>query len=113
MKHVTTKITLDELRSMAENSFGDMVKAVIDVENKTMIVDAELHADQENSMIEKGSEQKNLWGINIHPFDPVDKMIEFDSMINLRPWMNNRTRGVDSKEIQERIKKIFLEMLTL
>jgi hypothetical protein len=64
-------------------------------------------------MIEKGSEQNNLWGINIHPFAPIDEMIEFDSMINLRPWMDNRTRSVDSKEIQEIIKRIFQELVTL
>lgn len=78
-----------------------------------MNVDAELHADQEKAMLEKGSEQKNLWGINIHPFVPVDEMIEFDSMINLRPWMDNRTRSVDSKEIRDIFKIIFESLVVL
>ncbi len=33
-------------------------------------------------------------------------MIEFDSMINLRPWANNRTRGVEDPSIQNTISNI-------
>ena len=32
---------------MAESKFGDMVKAVVDVENGIMAVDGELHADRD------------------------------------------------------------------
>jgi hypothetical protein len=98
------KITLKELEQMSENFFGDLVKAVVDVEKEIMVVDAELHADQEKFLLEKGSEQKNLWGINIYPKEK--DLIEFDSMINLRPWLGNRSRGVDNVEIREKIKKI-------
>jgi hypothetical protein len=40
-------ISLEEIRRMAATRFGDLVKAVIDVERRMMIVDAELHADEE------------------------------------------------------------------
>ena len=88
MKHITTKITLDELKSMAENSFGDMVKAVVDVENKTMIVDAELHADQEKSMIEKGLKQatKFSWDETerktCHVFEELVKLVRVGAKID-------------------------------
>jgi hypothetical protein len=111
MEHITNEIKLDQLKVMAEKSFGEIVKAVVDIDNETMIVDAELHADQEKAFIEFGSEQKNLWGINIRPFEPQDNWIEFDSMINIRPWMGNRTRGVDNPDIQKKIIAIVLKLI--
>lgn len=91
---------------MAGKLFGNLVKAVVDVEKEIMAVDAELHADEEQVLLEKGSEQKNLWGINIYPELKDENWIEFDSMINLRPSQENRSRGVDNEEIRKRIIKI-------
>jgi len=99
------KILKGELKLMSENSFGDLVKAVVDIENEIMAVDAELHADQEKVLIENGSKQENLWGINLYPDDTED-FIEFDSMINLRPSWGNLSRGVDDENIQDKIIKI-------
>jgi hypothetical protein len=113
MEHITKEIKLDRLKAMAEKSFGEIVKAVVDIDKEIMIVDAELHADQEKAFLELGSEQENLWGINIKPFESPDKWIEFDSMINLRPWMGNRTRGVDNLDIQKKIVAIVLKLIVI
>jgi hypothetical protein len=106
MKIVTEKITLDELKEMSKKMHDNIVKAVVDTEMGIMVVDAGMHADEEMVLLEEGSQQENLWGINIHPYKPRDTWIEFDSMINLRPSFGNRTRGVDDIKIQEKIKKI-------
>jgi hypothetical protein len=103
---VSESISLAELKKMAEERFGNMVKAVIDVEKEIMAVDAELHADEEALLLEKGSRQEDLWGINIYHEMPENERIEFDSMINLRPSQGNRTRGVDAPEIRQKIVKI-------
>ena len=88
---------------MSEKMFGNLVKAVVDIEKGAMAVDAELHADEESLMLENGSRQADLWGINIYPEISGDDFIEFDSMINLRPSQDNRSRGVDNPEIREKI----------
>ncbi|MFN8062433.1 MAG: DUF5674 family protein [Vicinamibacterales bacterium] len=88
-------ISLDELRTLAAHRFGDMVKAVIDVARGVMLVDAELHADQEAALIAEGSTQGSLWGINFYPDVEGPDWLEFDSMINLRPSYGNCSRGVD------------------
>ena len=106
MKIVSETISLEELGKMAEERFGDMVKAVVDVEKGIMALDAELHADEEARLLEAGSKQENLWGINIYPELPEDEWIEFDSMINMRPGQGNRTRGVDNPEIRRKITEI-------
>ena len=95
-----------------DQMFGDLVKVVVDTQKKIMAVDAELHADEEAYLIENGSEQKNLWGINFYPeFFGSDKFIEFDSMINLRPGQNNLSRGVEDKKIQEEIRQIVRKLI--
>jgi hypothetical protein len=103
MKLVETSITLGDLRSMAEARFGDLVKAVVDVRRAIMVVDGELHSDEEALLLESGSEQASLWGINLYPDQPPSEWIEFDSMINIRPSQGNRSRGVDDPEIQAQI----------
>ena len=92
--------------------FGNLVKAVVDVEKCLMAVDAELHADEEALLLEHGSKQENLWGINIYPefFGQTD-FIEFDSMINLRPSQNNRSRGVDDQKIKKKILEIASKLI--
>jgi len=113
IKTVTEPITLNELKTEASLVFGDMVKAVIDVEKKVMAINGELHADEEKFLLELGSEQKNLWGVNLYVdlFGDPD-WIEFDSMINLRPSQGNTSRGVDDQQTQEKIVFIVNKLIT-
>lgn len=103
---VRDKITIDELKKMSEKMFGQIVKAVIDIEQEIMVVDADMHVDQEEFLLDNGSEQKNLWGINFHPYKNSDEFLEYDSMINLRPKDGNSSRSVDNPEIQKKIAAI-------
>lgn len=104
MKIVDKNVTVEELKKMSENMYDNLVKAVVDVEKKIMVVDADMHADEEQLLLEAGSHQNNLWGINLHPYQyGEDDWIEFDSMINIRPSWGNKTRGVDDIEIQKKI----------
>ncbi len=106
MKIIKDEITLKELEEMAQKMFGNLVKGVVDIEKEIMTVDSSMPADEEALLISKGSKQKNLWGINLYLELKGDDFIEFDSMINIRPSQNNRSRGIDDKEICQKIKKI-------
>ena len=111
MKIIKDRITLGELREMSSKMFGNLMKAVVDVEKEIMAVDADLHADEEALLLENGSAQKNLWGINMYTELTEDDFVEFDSMINLRPSQGNRSRGVDNKDIQEKILEIVAKLV--
>ena len=112
MKIINEKISLEDLKKLAEESFGDFIKAVVDIEIEIMSIGGELHADEEYLLLNEGSKQENLWGINIYPFNDVEKMIEFDSMINVRPRQNNRSRGVENPVIQSKIIEITNKLIT-
>ena len=103
MEIITKNLKWDELKQMASARFGNMVKAVVDVDKEALALDAELHSDLEALLLENGSTQKNLWGINLYPDMRGDEFIEYDSMINVRPGQGNRTRSIDSEEIRKKI----------
>jgi len=106
MKQVS-KITVDELKQMSEKMYGELVKADVDVAQKIIVLDADLHADIEAYMLENGSKQGDLWGINLYPDKyETDDFIEFDSMINIRPSQNNRSRYVEDKAVRKQIVDI-------
>ncbi len=104
MKIVRVHITLAELTELAEDRFGDLVKAVVDLDREMMAVGEGMHADEEAALLADGSRQADLWGINLYPADYGNPgFLEFDSMINLRPGAGNRTRGIDDPAIRTRI----------
>lgn len=102
---IRDKITIDELKEMSQKMSDSLVKAVVDVDQNIIAVDAAMHVDEESLLLEEGSSQESLWSINIYPYKSEKEWIEFDSMINLRPSSGNRSRGVDNKDLQEKIKK--------
>ncbi len=97
---------------MAKNQFGDLVKVVVDVRQEIMAIGGELHADEEVFLNEQvGSKREDTWGINIYPQRHGDEMIEFDSMINLKPQYSNRSRGVESEKIKDKIIAIVKKLI--
>jgi uncharacterized protein DUF5674 len=103
---VREPLTRSELVTIASAQFGDMVKAVVDVERKIMALGGELHSDEEAVLLDDGSSQRNLWGINLYPAEDEANWIEYDSMINVRPSQGNRTRGVEDVGLREQIRRL-------
>ncbi len=106
MEIIKNQITVEKLKEMSQKMFGNIVKAVVDVEQGIMAVDGELHADEEVLLTENGSKRENVWGINFHPDVVGDDWVEFDSMINLKPHLGNRTRGVDNEATRKKITEV-------
>ena len=112
MQIITETITKASLRSIASNLFGDMIKAVVDINKGVIAIDAELHSDLEALLINGGSKQSDLWGINFYPEMQADQFIEFDSMINMRPSQGNRSRGVEDEHLRQRIIAVVTQWIT-
>jgi len=108
---INSPITKERLKEIAKEGFLDLVKAVVDVKREIIALGGELHADEEAVLLESGSRQEDLWGINLYPDKNELEFIEFDSVINLRPSQGNRSRGVDNLEIQNKIKEIIKKLI--
>lgn len=104
---IVEKVSVEELREMAEKMFGTLVKANVDIVKKIVIVDMEMYVDGEQELLESGSKQNDLWGINLKSgYCGTDDFIEFDSMINIRPSQNNPSRSVLDPNTQQEIRRI-------
>ena len=108
---VEKEITKTDLLDFCTVKMEDnLVKGVVDMGTERIALDAPMHVDLETMLLDEGAIQADLWGFNLYP-DEDEDFIEFDSMINLRPWDNNRTRGIDSVIIQDKIKEIIYKWI--
>ena len=111
IKIIKKKIKRDELKEIAEETFGEMVKAVVDIKQKVIALGGELHADAEAILLKQNSKQENLWGINIYPDKSKDNWIEFSALINIRPLLNNRSMKIQNSKVRDKIKKILNDLI--
>lgn len=112
MRIIKEPISKETLKEMAEQQFGSLVKAVVDVEKEIMALGGELHADEEALLAEQeGSNREFTWGINLYPDKEGDELIEFDSMVNIKPAFGNRSRSVENKEVQNKIREIIKKLV--
>ena len=110
---VANKISVKELLAMAEKMYGNIVKAVVDLHKQSLVVDAEMHADIEAFLLENGSSQQDLWGINLYPEKfGTDNFVEFDLMINIRPSQKNMSRYVEDPTIRKQILDLVTRKIT-
>jgi len=111
-KIIKSPIKKEQLAEIAKNQFGDLVKAVVDVEKEIMAVGGEMHADEEVILMEQESSKREYtWGINLYPEKSNEELIEFDSIINIKPSYGNRSRNVENPETKEKIKTIVNKLI--
>lgn len=111
-KIVRDGITREELRALASEQYGDLIKAVVDVEQGIIGVGGELHVDIQSLLIEQaGSKGDTTWGINLCLDKVGDDFIEFDSMVNLKPLIGNRTRGVEDEAVCIAIRNVVAHLV--
>lgn len=113
MKILQTPISKADLIKESINFIDEnAIKAAVDVKRELLAVDSPMHYDCEQLLLESGSDQANIWGINLYlDSDNIDDLVEFDSMINIRPAQGNRSRDVEDPEIQSKIKAVVSKWL--
>ena len=112
IKIIKEPITRAELKKIAEERFGDLVKAAVDIEQGIMAVGGELHVDEQVALVEEaGSKHWDVWGVNIKPLETGDDFIHFDSVINYKVNYGNRTRDIDNLEIKEKVMDIINKLV--
>lgn len=113
MRILESPIEKSELIRMSKNFIDEStIKGVVDVERGLLAVDSPMHYDCEQLLLEHGSRQEDLWGINLYlDEDELDDVVEFDSMINIRPAQGNRSRSVEEPAIRDKIKEVVAQWL--
>ena len=109
---IVKKITVKELQEMANKMYGEFVKTDVDVVKRIVIFDMPMHYDGEQELLQNGSKQKDIWGINLHPGDfGTDNFIEFDSMINIKPSLGNASKDILDGNIKSQIIEMINEVV--
>ncbi len=104
MQIINSIINKEELSKMATVPFDEnMIKAVVDIEKEIIAIDSGMYVELEQMLLENGSKQENLWGINFHPDD--EEFVEFDSMINIKPRQNKHLY-VDDEGTRNKILEV-------
>ena len=113
MRILECPITKAELIEASSNFIEEnAIKAAVDIKREIVAVDSPMHYDCEQLLLENGSAQADIWGINLYlDENDIDDIVEFDSMINIRPSQGNRSRGVEDETIQTKIKEIVSKWL--
>jgi hypothetical protein len=111
IKIIDKKIEDAELKEIAKDFYGEMVKGVVDIEQKILAMGGEYHMDANTILIENGSKQPDVWGFNWY-FDRVgDEQIEYVSLINIRPAQGNRVMEVQDESLRDKMKEIIIKYL--
>lgn len=73
---------------------GAVSSTEVGIERQVMAIGGGLHVDEQAVLLNAGSRQRDVWGINLYPdqYGSSD-WLEFDSIVNLRP-PTNRSRSV-------------------
>ena len=108
MRILEKPITRQELINSSTNFIDEnTIKSAVDIKREIMAVDSPMHYDCEQLLLENSSNQADIWGINLYlDEENIDNMVEFDSMINIRPAQDNHSRSVENPEIQAKIKSV-------
>ena len=107
------KVDYEEILKEYNHFFKDMIKSVVDLEREIIALDGELHADLEALLIEKGSKQEDLWGINLYLEKPLKERIEYTALINIRPSQDNSSMEVEKIQIRKKIGELVNKLIIL
>ena len=105
---IRQRATKEEIKKMSEDFDGLYIKVVVDIEQGILAGGGERHVDAEQILLADGSKQEYLWGGGI---DPTSGQIDYNSMINVRPSQNNRSRDILSDAIRKEFDTIIKKLL--
>jgi hypothetical protein len=99
---IHSRATPDQMRQMLE-ALGIYIKLAIDIELSVLAGGGELHVDCEQALLMKGSQQANIWGADWYP---LKQTVGYESIINIRPSVNNRSMEIQAPEIRAQVGQI-------
>jgi hypothetical protein len=104
---LTQQTNPEQIREMLA-FYSDMIKIVVDIRRGLLAGGGEMHTDCEDVLLAAGSEQDDLWGANWYP---ADQRIEFESLINIRPRLGNRSMIIQNEVIRQQVESVTRKIL--
>lgn len=108
---LTEKVTASSLQDFAKEWYPTFLKGCVDLENNKVAIGGEYHIESAQILVNEGGLGKNIWGFNIRYLDN-ENIIEFDSMVNIKPKINNG-RIITDGNLQLGIRNLITEFISL
>jgi len=106
------RLRLPDLERFRNAPFEKMIKFAVDVRLRKIALGGEMHADAEEELIRGGSDQADIWGGNLWPWEQPAR-IEYISLINIRPAVDNRSMEIRLEHIRAALENIIHEWVAL
>jgi len=99
--------TEKEFQQMLEE-LVEYIKVAVDIKRGILAGGGEYHADCEEVLSEKGSQEEDIWGADWYP---DSRTVGFGALINIRPEQGNRGMEIENPGLREKIEKIVRHLL--
>jgi hypothetical protein len=83
-----------------------MIKGTVDIEHNKVAIGGDYHLESCELLIEQGSNHSNVWGFNIRFEENPKGVLEFDSLVNIKPNLGNKSRSIENPEIIKKATEI-------
>ena len=113
IKILENKINIEEVKKMADFWYGTMIKGTVDIEGERVALGGDYHIESSEMLINTGSKFENVWGFNIRFEENPEGVLEFDSMVNIKPNLGNRSRSINNEEIVKKAIGIIYKFIDL
>lgn len=104
-------MTMDEVRKLAEAWYGTMIKGTVDTELEKVALGGDYHIESCEMLVRNGSKHENVWGFNIRFEENPDGVLEFHSMVNLKPAVGNKKQTIENQAIADRCEDIIRQWI--
>ncbi len=107
------RISSKEVKKLADFWYGTMIKGTVDIELGRVALGGDYHIESSEMLTDSGSKFEDVWGFNIRFEENEDGVLEFDSMVNIKPNFGNRSRGINNEEIVKKATGIIYKFIDL
>ena len=107
------KINAEEVKKLANLWYGTMIKGTVDIKLERVALGGDYHIEDSELLTSTGSKFEDIWGFNIRFEENKDGILEFDSMVNIKPNFGNRSREVNNEEIIKKATRIIYKFIEL
>lgn len=113
IKILDHKISIEEVKKLADFWYGTMIKGTVDIELGRVALGGDYHIESSEILTASGSKFEDVWGFNIRFEENENGVLEFDSMVNIKPNFSNRSRGIGNEEVIKKATEIIYKFIDL
>jgi len=104
---IRSRATQQQMADMLQ-ALNTYIKLAVDIRRGILAGGGAMHADCEAVLLEDGSKQEDVWGAD---WNPGARQVTFESLINIRPRLNNPSMDILDPAIRERVAEIADQLL--